>query len=128
MTRFDWVDWLLDVWAAVGEKQKSAKGNAVLSEWEELVDIFAHTEYCISNGGDLANMQAVRPDYRSQATVFARKLKLESTEALFGKPEEEIVRDFEDAFVPVCAELKAFIGSLTDGGAVGNLSNNWTPN
>ncbi len=127
MDQYDAVDWLCAVWGAVGARQSELGSREAVSDWEKLIDIFGHTEYCVSNAGDFENMRDVYPEFRTCAASIAKPLGLIKTAALFEKPESDLIEEFEQMFIPVCLEIKNFVETLPDAGAVGKVSSDWKP-
>ena len=125
MKSWEWTDWLLEVWGAVGARKVELGSEDALADWEMLLSILGWTEYCISNAGDFANMEDVRPDFQRDATEIAGKLSLPLTRELFSQSESSLLENFDGSFDDVCFEIANFIGTLPESGSVGDVSRLW---
>ena len=122
MRSWDWIDWLGEVWVAVGERQVALGSKDAVSDWEKLIDILGYADYCISNAGDFANMEVINPNFQSDAVGIAEALNLQITRQMFSQSEIDLQEHFEDAFDEVCSEIANYIGRLPDSGSVGEVS------
>lgn len=125
MNKFDCVDWLCDVWGAIGTKQQLAREQGAIEDWEKMVDILGMTEYCISNSGDFENMTGAYQSFQQDVVSIAQANDLKNTAEIFQEPKEELLKNFERQFISVCVEIKSFIAELPNSGTVGDVSNNW---
>jgi hypothetical protein len=127
MDQYDWVDWLCEVWMAVGEKQRQAGTREAVADWEKLIDILGLSEYCISNAGDFENIMEVYPDFQAQAVSIAEQNNLPKTAEMFGLEQQILHDEFDQYFIPVCSEIKDFVAALSEPGDVGKVSIEWKP-
>ena len=125
MKSWEWTDWLLEVWGAIGERHAELGSKDSLADWEKLIDILGYSEYCISNAGDFANMEVINPNFQSDAVRIADKLEMQNTVQMFSQSELDLQEHFEDTFNEVCSEIANHVAHLPESGSVGDVSKSW---
>lgn len=77
-----------------------------LSAWERLVYCLWATDYMMRNAGDLANADAMYPDFQTEAKRFAKELSLSASHEAFSLSRSGLQREYFERFEAICSEIK----------------------